>query len=313
MLKVLVGTKDISEFVSSLTWSGDLGQAARKVEFSYVQSDSMQKVNVSLGNQVRVLYDNKEIFRGYVFYKEIDTENDTVRVTAYDGLIYLLKNKATYNFKNITADAITRKIAQDFGIQVGSLASANLRQKLIVEGETLYDIIMKAYTNESKHTGKKYMPLFREGKLNIIEKGKTVVNYVLSSSENISNVTYSESLENMINRVKIYDENEKYIGKVENGEWIRAYGILQDVYTKEKDKNAYTVARNMLRGIEKTLNIRALGNVDCITGMAVKVKDKATGLTGLFYIDSDTHTFENGQHMMDLTLNFQNIMDEKSE
>lgn len=313
MLKVLAGTTDITQLVSNLTWSGDLGQAARKVEFSYIQSDYIPKTNVSLGNQVKVFYNSKEIFRGFVFYKEIDTENDTVRITAYDGLIYLLKNKATYNFKNITAEAITRKVAQDFGIQVGSLASATLRQKLIVERETLYDIIMKAYTNESKDTGKKYMPLFREGKLNIIEKGKTVVSYVLSSAENISNVTYSESLENMINRVKIYDENGKYIGKVENSEWIKAYGILQDVYTKEKNKNAYTVAKNMLKGIEKTLNIRALGNVECITGMAVKVKDKATGLTGLFYIDSDTHTFENGQHMMDLTLNFVNIMDEKSD
>jgi len=313
MLQVFVGAKDISQLVSSLTWSGDIGQAARKVEFSYAQGDNIQKVNIALGNQIKVLVDDKEIFRGYVFYKEVDTENDTVRITAYDGLIYLLKNKATYNFKNVTASDIVKKIARDFGIQVGSLASASLRQKLIVEGETLYDIIMKTYTNESKHTGKKYMPLFKEGKLNIIEKGKTVVSYVLSSSESISNVTYSESLENMVNRVKIYDENGKYIGKVENSEWIKAYGILQDVYTKEKDKNAYTVAKNMLKGIEKTLNIRALGNVDCITGMAVKVKDKATGLTGIFYIDSDTHTFENGQHMMELTLNFQNIMDEKSE
>lgn len=313
MLQVFVGAKDISQLVSNLTWSGDIGQAARRVEFGYVYNDSIQKVNVSLGNQVKVLYDNKEIFRGYVFYREIDTENDTVRITAYDGLIYLLKSKATYNFKNITASDIVKKIAQDFGIQVGSLASASLRQKLIVEGETLYDIIMKAYTNESKHTGNKYMPLFKEGKLSIIEKGKTVVSYVLSSSENITSTTYSESLENMINRVKIYDENGKYIGKVENSNWIRDYGILQDVYTKEKDKNAYSVAKNMLKGIEKTLSIRALGNVECITGMAVKVKDKTTGLTGLFYIDSDTHTFENGQHMMDLTLNFQNIMDEKSE
>lgn len=313
MLQVFVGAKDISQLVQSLTWSGDIGQAARKVEFGYVQGDNIQKVNIALGNQIKVLVENKEIFRGYVFYKEIDTESDTVRITAYDGLIYLLKNKATYNFKNITAEAITRKVAQDFGIQVGSLASATLRQKLIVEGETLYDIIMKAYTNESKYTGKKYMPLFREGKLNIIEKGKTIVSYVLSSAENISNVTYSESLENMINRVKIYDENGKYIGKVENSEWIKSYGILQDVYTKEKDKNAYTVAKNMLKGVEKSLNIKALGNIECITGMAVKVKDKAIGLTGLFYIDSDTHTFENGQHMMDLTLNFQNIMDEKSD
>lgn len=41
------------------------------------------------------------------------------------------------------------------------------------------------------------------------------------------------------------------------------------------------------------------------------MQDGATGLSGIFWIDSDTHTWENGTHIMNLELNFKNIMDEK--
>ncbi len=41
------------------------------------------------------------------------------------------------------------------------------------------------------------------------------------------------------------------------------------------------------------------------------VINKTTGLNGVFWIDSDTHTWENGTHIMSLELNFKNIMDSK--
>ena len=154
-----------------------------------------------------------------------------------------------------------------------------------------------------------YIPKMENGKLNVIEKGNTVAEYVLDGESNIIDSTYSESIENMISRVKIYDENGKQIGKVENADWIKKYGILQDVYKKEKGVNANTIAKSMLQGIEKTAEIEGLGNMQCITGNAVKIKEPYTGLTGLFYIDNDEHNFSNGQHTMRLGLAFKNIMD----
>ena len=53
------------------------------------------------------------------------------------------------------------------------------------------------------------------------------------------------------------------------------------------------------------------GDLACIAGNGVEVYDKATGLSGVFWIDSDTHTWENGTHIMNLELNFKNIMDSK--
>lgn len=308
-------TKDISQIVTTITWSGDHQQATRKLEINVAVSldQYLPKINIALGNMLKLLTDdNIELFRGYVFYKEKSNFISEMKITAYDGLIYLLKSKGTYNFKKMTAEAIVKKVAGDFGIPIGTLASTGITQSFIADGQTIYDIIMQAYTNAAKQNGKKYMPLMQQGKLNVIEKGKTVVTYELSADTNITDSTYSESIENMINRVKIYDENKNLIGTVENSEWIKLYGILQDVYVKETGKNPTIVARNMLKGIERAASLTGvLGNIECITGRAVKVKESYTGLTGLFYIDTDTHTWQKGQHTMDLGLAFQNMMDEK--
>ena len=68
----------------------------------------------------------------------------------------------------------------------------------------------------------------------------------------------------------------------------------------------------MFVGIEKKVTLDGIdGNLKCIAGNAVEVQDKATGLDGIFWIDSDTHTWENGTHTMNLELNFKNLMDEK--
>lgn len=307
---------DITQLCNNITWSGDIQQVARKLEFNvvYPLNDlNIEKVNISLGNMVIFYEENKELFRGIVFTKEKSSSSQAIRVTCYDHLIYLIKSKGTYNFKKMTAEQITQKVAKDFNIPIGSLAKTGISQNFIVQGEDIYSIIMKAYTNASKQNRKKYIPIMQQGKLYVIEKGSTIVSYVLESNTNITDSSYTESIESMINRVKIYDDKGNYINKVENVNWIKLYGVLQDIYTKEQDKNALTVAKNMLKGIERSGEISALGNIDCITGYAIKVKEPYTNLVGLFYIDSDTHTWNNGQHTMQLSLHFENIMDEKSD
>lgn len=68
----------------------------------------------------------------------------------------------------------------------------------------------------------------------------------------------------------------------------------------------------MLIGVEKRITLDGIdGDLRCIAGNGVEVYDQATGLSGLFWIDSDSHTWENGTHIMNLELNFKNIMDIK--
>jgi hypothetical protein len=260
--------------------------------------------------------DGVERFRGYVFFKEKSSSGTEMRVTAYDGGVYLLKSKMTFNFKNMTPAQITQKVCQEVGITTGELANPGIPVSFIADSQSLYDIIMTAYNHASRVSGINYISIMRDGNLSVIQKGKTVAKYTIASEVGpdtvlISESAYSESIEGMVNRVKIYDDEQNEIGVVENADWIKHYGVLQDAYTQETDKNPQTVAKNMLRGVDQRASVQGIGNIECITGRAVTVKEPYTGLNGLFYIDSDEHIFEDGQHMMSLELNFKNMMDAK--
>ena len=75
-------------------------------------------------------------------------------------------------------------------------------------------------------------------------------------------------------------------------------------------KKANTEAEKMLQGRERSASLDGYGDTTCITGYGVTVKDTSTGLTGLFYIDTDEHTWQNGDYTIRLNLNYKNLMNE---
>lgn len=308
-MKIVHKGKDITELIPSISWSGDTKQVARVLKFSTVDGNKFKdipNVNFKMGDTVFLTDGNdREYFRGFVFASDRSIQSNVKSVTAYDGLIYLLKSRGTYNFKKMTPGAITRKMCSDFGIPAGDIIEGQPLNR-IFDGESIYNIIMTAYTIESDRTGRQYMPIMNKGRLDIIEKGKRIAEYELDPKTTIIDASYGESIESSINQVKIYDENNKYVGIVKlDG----VPGILQDIYKQEKGENANQRAKAMLKGIEQTASINAIGDFDCISGSAVVVKEPITGLSGLFYIENDEHTFENGQHSMSLGLAFKNLMD----
>jgi hypothetical protein len=100
------------------------------------------------------------------------------------------------------------------------------------------------------------------------------------------------------------------IGEVKNPDSIKKYGSFQKVYKKEDGVDAVTVARNMLKGLERKGTIQALGDVTCLTGYSVAIRDEYTGMWGIFHINSDSHTWQDGVHKMTLDISFDAIMDE---
>lgn len=61
--------------------------------------------------------------------------------------------------------------------------------------------------------------------------------------------------------------------------------------------------------LAQNINVTALGDERCITGDAMYLKEPTTGVTGVFYIDEDTHEWKNGLYTNRMTLNYQNLMD----
>jgi len=309
---------DITEAVSSVSWGGSVSQAARIAEITVLNAPDdgnieKLKLNIGAGDTIK-LYENEEnIFFGEVQTAEKLSQYGTVTYSCMDLLVHLLRSTAAYNFGNTTAEDITRKVCADFGIETGGIAESKVPiKKMIVDGSTIYDTIMQAYTKASRQTGELYICRMEGAKLSVEVKGTEVQNFVLAEEYNITNTTYQETIENMVNVVKIYDDTGKQVGEVKNSEWTQKYGIYQQAYKKEKGINEVTAATNMLVGIEKKVTLDGIdGNLKCIAGNAVEVQDKATGLDGIFWIDSDTHIWENGIHIMNLELNFKNVMDSR--
>lgn len=313
-----VYTTDITEVVGSVSWGGSVSQAARTAEITVLNAPDDEnieklKLNIGAGDTIKLYENGENIFLGEVQTPEKLSQYGTVTYSCTDLLNHLLKSTGVYNFENTTAEDITRKVCADFEIETGEIAASKAPiKKLIIDGSTIYDIIMQAYTKASRQTGELYICRMIGSKLSVEVKGTEIQTLVLADEYNIINSTYQETIENMVNIVKIYDDTGKQIGEVKQDEWIQKYGIYQQIYKKEKGINEITAATNMFVGIEKKVSLDGLdGVLNCIAGNAVEVQDKATGLNGIFWIDADTHTWENGTHIMNLDLNFKNLMDTK--
>lgn len=312
-------TTNITKAVGTVTWSGSVEQAARQASITVLNAPNdpnikKLKLNLAPGDVIALYEGGKNIFYGEIQTAEKTAEIGTVTYNATDLLGHLLRIMHKGKYRKKTAERITQLICQKYGIQIGTIAKTKKElKKIIIDGSSIYDTIMIAYTKAAKSTGKKYMCYMKGKKFCTKVKGTVVSGYSLNENKNIISSSYEETIENMVNQVNIYNDKGKQIGAVKNPGHLKRYGIYQETYTKEKGVNAKKAAQNMLSGIEKTVNAEVIdGNVKCTAGVGVKVYDKATGLHGLFWIDSDTHTWEGGRHTMSLELNFKNIMDEKT-
>ncbi|MFL0248858.1 terminase [Clostridium neuense] len=313
---------DITGYLKTIEWSGDLSQCARKIEgtLAYSIFDKNQPhVQIGPGTLIWLVDDEiGEFFRGIVFDRELNSSEE-VTFTAYDYLIYFLKSKGTYNFQNMLPEDIAEKVCSDAGVETGNIENTGVKVSFLSQNEAFYNIIMKAYTKVSKASNGKlqYFPRIVGEKLEIIEKGKVVPNFELRPDLNMNSCDYSDNIEDMINRVKIYDDKNNYLGVVEDAEHITEFGVLQDTYTVEEGKNPNAEANLMLKGAETETTVEAIGNMNCITGFGVRTKIFYMDVLSdaVWYIDSDNHTFdvETGKHTMELVLHSSNLMDLQEE
>ena len=314
-LEVVNGTEniDITQLIKTVEWSGSYQQACRKLSFSVLASPydkSIPKVNIECGYMIRLFEDDKELFRGYIQSKNMSYNSSSIEYMALDGGTYVHRNELVYNFKNLSAEEITSKVCNDLGIHTGNIASTNLKMDKKFFGASGYDIIMTTYTYASAKNNKKYMCTMDKGLLNVIEKGKVVLDLSFENGSNILDSEFSEDISNMVNTVKVYNGDKQLVKTVKNDSDIKAYGTFSKVLKLEDGKDINAEAKKELKKIERKASISGFGDTTCKCGYGVKVKDEYTGLVGLFYIDEDVHTWENGMYKVDLVLAFENMMDE---
>ena len=305
---------DITNLLINVTWSGDYKSCARKLEFSLISSPmdkNIPKIDIPIMSIISFYEDDNELFRGFVYEREKSSDN-AMNFLCYDYCAKLNDIKVSKNIKNQTASTIYSNFLSEYGLNKGDIVSASKSISKVFLGVTAYDMIMTAYTEEAKSTGKKYMLYSKGNKFYASEKGIVKLKLSFEEGKNILSSSFKESVSNMVNKVLIVDENGNKVSEVKNDEWLKTYGLFQDVYKLQEDKDNNAEAKAMLKDIEQTCSLTGFGDTSCITGYGVQVKDNYTGLVGLFYIDSDSHTWEGGNYTIDLQLNFKNIMNEVS-
>jgi hypothetical protein len=305
------GIFDITPLVESISWGGDIRQAARKMDISLIHSrdDNQPKYIPPLATWLMLKNDEREILRTVPFSTAVDTSG-TLKVTSYTHAIYMLKSRHTAKFKSMTADAIIRQLCKAFGINVGTIPSTGVTlDKLILRNQTIWDMCVIALTETTERNGKKYQIRFDQGKLNVIEKAQQTVRWLITQGSNLMNASYSESIEDMRNRIVVVGDKDKVLARVEDVDLIRQYGLLQELKQQNdiKSGEARNIAKNVLKELGRVFreaNIECLGLDDVEAGTAVEVEEKLTGLTGTFYVDTDEHVWQNGHHTMRLKLNW---------
>lgn len=310
-IMVYVNHYDISGLFSSATWSGSKSDVARKLELSIVSDDNyyMPEFEVKMHDMVQFFVDGVEIFRGYVMDVDRSLTDKNITYTCYDAGIFLSKSKGKYKFTNVSPAQVVQTVCADFDIPVAEVEDG-VNYTRIHDNDSIYDIIMTGYTLTSQSNGKQYYLRFDLGALSVLEKGKIVYEYMLTADRDITEASFQSSSLNAVNRVKAYNSDGTEAGVFSLDSEYDFPGVLQAVYKAENGGGVGSGAEALLQDVELSASIEGFGVLECTSGKAVVVSEPTTGLDGLFYIDSDTHTFENGFHTMSLDIAFENVMDQ---
>lgn len=311
--QLMVGSQDLSQLVEKITWSGDTKQVARKLVFSIVTRSTdrfLPKVAINEGDGVLFKDGGRILFGGPVFDIEKSASGNLTTYTAFDLMFYINNSDINKVFDD-TPEGITAWICSHLGVPFGSAAPTGIKVYLPWLGKKAYEAIMAAYTTASHQNGKKYIPLMQNvNQVCVIEKG-ALCGVVLDGRYNLTEATYKTSLQKLVDRVIVTDKDGNQARVVEDAGAQAKYGVVQRVYKQEDGKDAAAEAKALLQTIEQSGTVTATSDTRAVSGYAIAVQEATTGLYGKFYIESDTHTFENGKEIMQLTLAFSNMMDEK--
>jgi len=307
---------DLSNYVISYDWSGDLGQAGRKLNFTLAYTNAKKDkrwINsvVRMGDTVHFYYVDEEsekkqqydLFTGRVFMHSRNSESYTAEYVAYDNLIYLSKNKVTIKFDDISISGVIQQVCNDIGISIGSMCEGLDRHiSFIADNQSGTQAIQKALEIAHQWNGYRYhFYLAPDGKLNVVKLGDDkVANYTASDETNLKGCSYSESIEDMVNSVVIVDKAGQIIGYADNTEDQQAYGRML-TYSKYDEKQTTEIqAKGLIKRTAYNCKLSAIGNIQCIAGYTISISDEQ--VIGDYIIKSDSHKIENNIHTMDLDI-----------
>lgn len=303
------GAADVTELVQSVSWTGRIGQIARELRVALVvpRDGSVEPPSLEEGAGLCLQAKGETLFTGQILQCTTTTQNSIVDLTALDRGRFLAGNEGWFQFKDADAAGAAAKVCREFGIPTGAMASGGTVTRKFA-GVALDKIVSTIYTLAGEQTGKRYLPRFTgDGRLEVVEKPEAAAFEIVQTMS----VTNTWNISKLCNSVAIYTRDGKPVRRVENSASQTVNGRLEHAVIQAKGKDAGAEAAAWLEdhGLQQNLTVEVLEPpLNLICGEAVILRDTGSGVSGLFWVDADTHTWKNGQHFGKFTLNFRNIM-----
>ncbi|RRJ62397.1 hypothetical protein EHV15_05105 [Paenibacillus oralis] len=314
MLQVIHDNKqgvvhDLAELVTEVTWKTSRIGKPGSLDFTMIQDPNL---TISNGDIIGVKWNDVPLFYGYVFTLGRSQE-EKLSVKCYDQIRYLAATD-TYVFKNKTAAAIVKQIADDFGLKWGHIVDTKYAIPTMSEdGSKLLDIIDKALTLTTINTGSIYVFYDDYGQLALQNVKDRVLKLTIGDESLMTDFSYDQSIDSdTYNRIKLVRNNEK-TGKrdiyiAQDSANVAKWGRLQyyekvDENKNEAQINALLDQLSRLKNREtKSLKIDALGDTSVRAGCYVRCEIAELAIGDLFLIEECTHKFSGEDYTISIEL-----------
>lgn len=317
-LIVVKGTQgyDVTELVEQIKWRGRKGSSSRTLTVKLIDDDGYKHarsgIDVEQGQQCLFNYNGKELFRGIIM-KQVQNSKKRLTFTAYDNGIYLANNKDTFTYENKTASDVFKDCCTRFGLPMGEVANCTYKiPELTKSKTTAFDAIADALSLDFDATGIRHYVASEKGKIKLLTRRENIMQWVIEVGQNLSTYTYTRSIEDIKTRIKLVSKEGTTIAERKNSSLESKIGVFQNIdqpdesLTKAQINDLIDSMLDEQSTPERTLDVEAVGIPDVISGIGVYIIIKELGLSRTFYVDEDTHIFEDNKHTMTLKLNYAN-------
>lgn len=265
------------------------------------------------GDIVRFSVDGQLVFYGWVFTKSKNRWGE-IETTCYDRLRYL-KASASYAFYGQKAGDIIKQIAEDFQLDVSSLADTGYAIPSLIEQEqTCLDIIDSAIQQTLLNTGDIYV-FYDDGNGLALRRPEDMISNVMIGEKSLlTDYTYKTDIDSeTYNSVKLARPNEETgradVVIAEDSAHIGQWGLLQLYQTVDGDVNDAQMKAQAEASLTyynrrmRTLKFSSLGVPGLRAGQMIYMRVPGLGdlnLDQYVLLEKVEHTWENDTHTMEI-------------
>lgn len=320
MYRLIINNLDVTEWHSDLSWRDSVDTLGVELTFNLLTSRHDKNFEflrkITLGDTVQVINSKGESLIQAIIVSESPNLR-TTNFTAYDMAWYLNKSTVIKQFKKMVGNDCIKSLCDEVGIKVEVSGLDNKIDK-IYKDKTISEVIWDIIEQCSQHNSKKFFIEFEKGilkigpfrKIKVTGQYEVYKNNYIDVLDNIGDISLNRSIVDMKNSVLVVtgDKNAvRTIGKEQDNESIKKYGILQEVVTlDEKEyKKAALVAKNELKKlnrISEDFNIDILGDDKIKSGRVIDLELPLFNLKGEYFIKESSHSIQNNIHRATLKL-----------